>query len=278
MILISTLFTLISCILCRKSWECLDNKHFCQEHQTCCNSTEITNPNVVYNCLDAQDGYCCSDKSTGNLWACPGDSWCNWDTQGCSGTNPWGMSDQKFPSKNNKTEDDYPATKIIPFGPTDAGDLFEGFMKGLTIFNKLPHALYCDYRHLELIQVDVMNIIDTIRKVKWDLEIINQFGDVFVYFKRIYNDSRKIVGECEQFGKEMAGEMDDVIKHVISIEFFQAFPEHTAKELDNFQKKAEFATEIFNQGDYSYAGRIYGNLINDVLLWNYKQLKKSNIK
>jgi hypothetical protein len=232
----------------KNPWDCGDNKHFCQEGQQCCSAIVKLNfmDEMKFKCFDDISGECCQDSPR----MCEKGTTCNNQTGGC---------------------DPIPEPEPVdPFTPKDAGDLFDGFMKGLVVFSRLPHSMYCDYRHLEPIQNDVIEIIKIIRSMKFDLELVNQISDIFINFKRIYNDSKKIVGECEQFGKEIAMKMEDIIKFMDKGDYSKQFIRHVLTELDTFRKKAEFATDLFNQKDYLFAGRGYGDLVYFTLLWNYK--------
>jgi hypothetical protein len=251
-IFLITLLALTSTVLNKQYWECDSRgRYVCLTSQTCCQNKVSSTGWACFNLINA---VCCSD----GISACPNGYICNLRAKTC---------DRRaflFGGEDSQCE-------LFSEGiePIDSFNLFKGFMEGLAIFEKLPHADQCTQKDLEVIEGEILEIVNILRTIEFNYEAIVKLTQIFSKFKELYDSFNKVVGPCQEYVQELRAVMKKVIDHVETVTYLTQLPVHIIMELGNLKTAASKATEEFNQGHYMLAGQGFGGLVHNALLWEF---------
>jgi signal recognition particle subunit SEC65 len=246
LIILLTLLALSSTTLSKNAWECDDNgKLTCDEQSTCCPYDKSVSG---YYCFPETEGTCCNNRACKNGEQCIENSFCR--------------KTQLFLfAENDESRQGY--------DPKDSAALFYGFMDGIAIFNNLPHAGRCSDKDFEAINKEVDEIVDILRTLEFNYEIVTKIGQLKSKVTQLYESFDKIVGPCQEYARELESVMKNVVDRVRSVTYLAQLPVHLIMELGNLKSKASNAREAYNQKQYREAGVRFGDLLHLALLWEF---------
>jgi hypothetical protein len=250
-ILISLLILNTSCI--KNPWECANENNIvktCPTTHTCCQNA-FTNE---YKCHEVDEGTCCENGT----FACARGTLCNLKEKSCESIS------LKFLAYLEEKQ----IKKSVE--PEDVQKLFKGFVEGLVIFNNLPHADSCSSKDFDVISDDFEAIINILKELKWDDHLVDQLTKILDKVRALYEDSSKIVGPCAQLAEDVRRVLTDVLIYCANPLYYAQLPFHIFTDLANLQQKAKDANELYDNGDFEGAGKGYGDLLHEALLWDYK--------
>jgi len=156
------------------------------------------------------------------------------------------------------------------FEPINAEALFEGFLDGIQIFSNLPDAKTCDLKSLDVISKDINDIITIVKDLKFDASAISKIMEVVAKFEEIYATTDKVVGPCQAYAKEIKSTLKNVLTHVKSVEWVSMFLFHTMTDVSTLKSKLHSANDLYHAKDYMGAGKGYGDLVHEALLWDFQ--------
>jgi hypothetical protein len=251
-----------TCDYKRASHVCGNSGKACLDTQTCCEGP------TGWGCKPVKNGVCCIN----GVSACPPNHYCDLNvdpSQGCKA--------KKLLFLLNETEEMITEEKMTEphdieqvFEPINAEALFEGFLDGIQIFSNLPDAKTCDLKSLDVISKDINDIITIVKDLKFDASAISKIMEVVAKFEEIYATTDKVVGPCQAYAKEIKSTLKNVLTHVKSVEWVSMFLFHTMTDVSTLKSKLHSANDLYHAKDYMGAGKGYGDLVHEALLWDFQ--------
>jgi hypothetical protein len=256
LIFLITLLALTSAIISKQYWECDSRgRYVCLTSQTCCQS-KISSSGWA--CFNLTNAVCCND----GMSACPYGYICNLRAKTC---------DRRaflFGEKDSQCE-----LYTEGLEPIDNFKLFKGFMDGIAIFEgKTHHTDKCTEKDLEVVEEVILEIINIIRTVdlKDPILVLVKLTKLFTKFGEFYHSLDKITGPCQEHAQELQVVMRKAIQHVEDPLYLLQLPTHLYEVMGDLKTTALQAAEDYNLGHYQSAGKGYGNLVHDALLWDFE--------
>jgi hypothetical protein len=268
---------------------CTDGLHICSNGDTCnknngscdykrhpqqCGNSGKNCPVATQTCCEGPNGWGCRDIGNGvccmnGVSACPPGNRCDLQADPRQGCKPLRLFFLDTPETDMIVSK--PFEQYETFEPIDAEELFEGFMDGIQIFTNLPHAKSCDLKTLDTINHDINDIIRIVRDIHWDASAVTKVMQLVAKLQEIYEAADSIVGPCEEFGKEIKSTLKDVIHHMKSATFAAELVMHIMMDVSALQTKLHDANDLYKSHNFPAAGKGYGDLVHEALLWNYQK-------
>jgi hypothetical protein len=155
------------------------------------------------------------------------------------------------------------------FTPQNFSQLVEGFIQGLEIFNT-THAANCTAADFEPINSDLANIIGVLKNFTFDNRTVDEINEIADNFKDIMEKLKDVAQPCQEYGKEIAGVIVQVIAYASNPDYFVELPVHILTDLSDLRDKFNNAEQTLKDGQFHDAGYGFGDVIYEAFLWNYQ--------
>jgi hypothetical protein len=161
--------------------------------------------------------------------------------------------------------DALPTDPYHPPTPEEWRILFTAIIKGLKVFNDLPHEGGCQYEQFKPIIDDIKEIVALINKgpKNWQaiLDRIQHIADTY----------KSISGPCGEYIKEIGDVLGSIKTHVMRFDYFMQLPVHIAMNYQEISRMNKEADQKYLKQDYQGSGELTGATIHLALLWDYKK-------
>lgn len=256
-----TLFSIIilalfSATLCKEYYMCDSaGKYACSKQQTCCkNKLSATK----WACFPTVKGVCCSD----GLSCCPNETTCNLRERKC----------EPKPAltflTGNEESTEYFYEPNFYFAPVDALAFVEGFFKGITFFENLPHRDQCDLN--DKIVVDDIVAISNVLKNLNRHNIMASIEKIIPLFKDSYNRIQNISTGCFAYSQEVREVSNKLLAYIEADGYLNNFSMHILTNIGPIKEKAVASVHLVTEEKYSEAGQGFGDLLKFLIFWDYK--------
>jgi len=159
-------------------------------------------------------------------------------------------------------------SQIVGRLAVDAEALFEGFIQGIQIFNGL-NSKGCNLDDLHVIRDDIVSIINTLKGMKWDHGATTKILIILAQIEDIYEKTKTLKGPCQEYAKEMEDVLKKVVKFMKSFSYLTELSVHVLTDLSKLESMNHTAVDAYNNGKFEEAGKGFGGVVYEALLWNY---------
>lgn len=152
--------------------------------------------------------------------------------------------------------------------PQDIGHLVEGFLDGLKIFKGLPHEAACIQPDDQIIN-DVKNIIDLVKNFQKD-NVVPSLEGIVVNVMDIYKSVKGAIPECQAWKDEVIEQFKKIGQYVSDKDYLTKLTTHLVFGLQHVKDDVTDGINAWNNGDYTNAGKNFGDAVNFVVFWEFK--------
>lgn len=145
-----------------------------------------------------------------------------------------------------------------------------GFYSGLRLFDALPHQQDC------VNNVTDPMIVQKVLEVVNQLKGINLHSDFIAVFRQVAEDVAMLFSKfeetkiaCVAFEGDFKVVFDQLKTYITSAEYLQKVGQHAMLNIGGFTERGQQAAEAIKAQNYSEAGRLFGDIINFALFWNF---------
>jgi hypothetical protein len=144
----------------------------------------------------------------------------------------------------------------------------EGFLRGLTFFQNLPHQSGCLAEDVNIMN-DVLDVAQLIKSLD-KTNVLPVFEQVAAKGADIYTKVKSVVPLCAEWTHEMKDEGNKIVAYVSNTEYLTKFAMHTVISIEKIKERVTNGINLYKNGDFSHSGEAFGDLVRFVFFWDFK--------
>jgi hypothetical protein len=233
-------------------WQCdAAGQYKCLTSQTCCRGKS------GWACYNAVDAVCCSD----GISVCPKGYQCNLLEKRCDKKTLLFLDE---PTVNLEHHSSIPK---IQLSGKAALDFAEGVVKGLEVFNNLPHQSECNPFD-DAIAQNVIELVNLIKNVTLQ-NLAETIKEATAKVQEIIGQVSALQQGCQAFGQELTKIAGEVKSYMSSADYFQKITTHIVTNLADVIKRATSAVSDLEAEKYELSGEDFGGLAHFIALYDF---------
>jgi hypothetical protein len=239
----------------KQPWECGISKDVrCLTDQTCCRG-----PNG-WACMAVTNGVCCSNGA-----ACEKGYLCNVQENKCDRKPLIFLdADESTPAHSHSIS---PIKRNIVLKGKAALDFAEGVVKGLEVFNNLPHQSECNPFD-DAIAQNVVELVNLIKNVTLQ-NLAETIKEATAKVQEIIGQVSALQQGCQAYGQELTKIAGEVKSYMSSADYFQKITTHIVTNLADVIKRATSAVSDLEAEKYELSGEDFGGLAHFIALYDF---------
>lgn len=252
---LSILFAvLISAAVSKNYWECdKEGKMKCPQDNTCCRSRASA---YGWACFPLIDAVCCSD----GVNVCPSGTICDLTAKTCRRNTLAFLEVPEIQAGNH-------TNPIITLKPVDALNFALGFYEGVEILSPVLGNSTCIHQTERLVS-NVIKLVDVFSHFNVE-NLAAELREILHLLEDFVNIGETQIPVCKQLGLDVKDLFVRVYQHVANAKYVEQLSSHTIFNLGKIKEIYEGAIKEVQAGNFTGAGRGFGQLLKFAALWDF---------